>query len=61
MLEPNIASFHDLSEREKRETVIAIISAAAEMWGEVCMPRADLGDNRLYDLSIISEWVQDEM
>lgn len=57
MISPTIANFNDLTNAEKRDTIIAIIEAAADMWGDQCMPRIGLGDSAVYDMNDIADWV----
>lgn len=43
---------------EKRDIVIAIVEACKEMWGKECMPAADIGDNRVFDMDEIIDWLR---
>lgn len=54
---PNATDFNSLTFEAKQAIVTAIIRAGAEMWGEECMPAADAGDNRLFVMEQIADWV----
>lgn len=49
--------FNGLTHSEKQAIVTALIRGAAEQWGEVCMPAADVGDNRQFHMEQIADWI----
>lgn len=50
--------FNSLPNHKKREIVVAALEACKEMWGTMCMPAADIGDNNEYDMDDIINWVK---
>lgn len=55
---PEKVDFTTLKLHEKQEVVLAILSACEDQWGRECFAAADAGDNRLYDLQQIADWIQ---
>lgn len=49
-------NFSRLTHEQKTSVVLAIITGAAELWGDECMPAADQGDNTLYSMDEIYDW-----
>lgn len=49
--------FNTLPFAEKQSILCALIRGAADQWGEECMPAADIGDNRLFCMEQICDWV----
>lgn len=56
-MENTVTNFNDLPLEEQRQVVLAIVQGAAEMWGTECMPAADIGDNRVFNMNEIYDWL----
>ena len=53
----DVTRFNALPHEEKRQIILAIVQGAAEQWGTECMPATDLGDNRVFNMDEIYEWL----
>ena len=56
-IHPEATDFNDLLHAEKQAIVVAALRACSEAWGEVCMPAADIGDNRQFVMEQLCDWV----
>lgn len=55
------SNFNRLTDEQKSSVVLAIVLGAAEMWGEECMPAADRGDNTVYNMNEIHDWLESRL
>lgn len=56
-MESDISNFNDLTDEQQAEIVAAALQGAADQWGEECMPAADIGDNRVFQMKDLIAWV----
>ena len=58
-MEPSCENFLALPFDEQKTILCAALRACAEMWGNECMPAADIGDNRVFDMDDLVAWIAD--
>lgn len=53
----DVTPFSSLSFEEQKTVLKAMILGCADEWGQECMPAAGSGDNRVFDLDELIDWV----
>lgn len=55
---PDTVDFSMKPADHRLKIVLAMIDACTEMWGEQCMPGADIGDNEVYAMTDVRNYVE---
>lgn len=53
-----LTDFNSLSFNEQKKVMLAVLAAGAGEWGDQCFAASEFGDNRLYDMTQLCEWVE---